>query len=90
MRFCLICHYQIKFNQEHCVQKVRPKNIPPSMKEVVFLVEFTLPLLGTRGAVLHHSAETVLCFRNQVVLLSCCLVLPYQSIRAQKENLPMV
>ena len=23
-------------------------------------------ILGTRGAVLHHSAETVLCFRNHV------------------------
>ena len=38
------------------------------------------------GAVLHHSAETVLCFSNQVVFV----VLPYQSIRARKENLPMV
>ena len=39
-------------------------------------------ILGTRGAVLHHSAETVLCFRNQVVLLSCCLVAlsKYQSL----------
>ena len=32
-------------------------------------------VLGTRGAVLHHNAETVLCFRNQVVLLSCLVVL---------------
>ena len=31
-------------------------------------------LLGTRGAVLHHSAETVLCFRNQVVVVLSCLV----------------
>ena len=38
-------------------------------------------LLGTRGAVLHHSAETVLCFRNQVVLLSCLVALSkYQSL----------
>ena len=43
------------------------------------------------GAVLHHRAETVLCFRNQVVVVVLsCLVLSYQSIRAQKENLPMV
>ena len=27
-------------------------------------------VLGTRGAVLHHSAETVLCFRNHVVFPS--------------------
>ena len=40
----------------------------------------TAQLLGTRGAVLHHSAKTVLCFSHQ----------SYQSIRAQKENLPRV
>ena len=27
-------------------------------------------ILGTQAAVLHHSADTVLCFRNQVVLSS--------------------
>ena len=31
-------------------------------------------LLGTRGAVLHHSAGSVLCFRNLFVLLSCLVV----------------
>ena len=43
-------------------------------------------VLGTRGAVLHHSAETVLCFRNQfLVSFSSC-----QSISSEEENLTMV
>ena len=50
--------------------------------------------LGTRGAVLHHSAETVLCFRNHVVLLSCCLVLLSCCLALSKyqssERKPMV
>ena len=32
-------------------------------------------LLGTRGAVLHHSAETVLCFRIHVLVLFPCFLL---------------
>ena len=37
--------------------------------------------LGTRGAVLHHSAETVLCFGIPIVLLSCLVwLLSCQSI----------
>ena len=32
-------------------------------------------MLGTRGAVLHHSAETVLCFRIHVLVLFPCFLL---------------
>ena len=50
-------------------------------------------LLGTQGAVLHHSAGTVLCFRNLFVLLSCLVVLLSCLVRvsaAGKDDLPMV
>ena len=36
-------------------------------------------VLGTRGAVLHHSAETVLCFRIHVLFV-CLFLFPSQSI----------
>ena len=44
-------------------------------------------LLGTRGAVLHHSAETVLCFGIQIVLLLSCHV---RLSATGKDDLPMV
>ena len=42
--------------------------------------------IGTRGAVLHHSAETVLCYRNCFFFL--LLLLRVSAVR--KENLPML
>ena len=35
-------------------------------------------MLGTRGAVLHHSAETVLCFRIHVLFVFVSFFLKYQ------------
>ena len=45
--------------------------------------------LGTRGVVLHHSAGTVLCFRNHVFcfLVLCCFL---KVSAAGKDDLPMV
>ena len=45
--------------------------IRDSESKPVFVSDPTsVSLLGTRGAVLHHSAETVLCFRIHFVLCS--------------------
>ena len=52
-----------------------PAGLPASRHTTQQFNLFKTIFLGTRGAVLHHSAETVLCFRNQVVLLSCLVLL---------------
>ena len=43
------------------------------LKRRVPVSQFT-DLIRHTGAVLHHSAETMLCFRNQVVVLSCLVL----------------
>ena len=49
------------------------------------LDQFAENVLGTRGAVLHHSAETVLCFRNQIFFFFSSSV-----SAVGKVDLPMV
>ena len=46
--------------------------------------------IGTRIAVLHHSAEMVLCFRNHV-LFPCVVLCCFLKVSAAgKDDLPMV
>ena len=64
--------YQLAENVSLCFRETTKTLMPRVHKHPI------MHFLGTRGTVLHHSAETVLCFGIQIVvllLLSSCLVI---------------
>ena len=73
-------------------QQYAGNGIVHTVDPVIFnLFWYTEILLGIRGAVLLHSAETVLCFRNHFVLCYVSYVLLLVRVSAvRKEKLPMV
>ena len=53
---------------------------------LVALWQILALLLGTRGAVLHHSARTVLCFRIHVSLFPCFLVSSFSKYKQRVKT----